>query len=376
MKKISTISILVLAVCAFCIVLMRSCGGAEKAPEPIYTAPPVTVQPTTPPTIEETPTPVVLTTPEPVEMDIWTTDNVNLRRYADSGSDVMTLIPKGTMIHRLYYPNGQWVRVRHEELEGYVCVDYVSNTAPVAEAPAQPTDSPAATATPVEESFAVDPCYDAVYTTDSVNLRRGPGTEYDVAGSVDKDTYLERTGTTANGWSRILYNSVGYFVNSDFVTTVPPVVEEPTAEPVGPVGPVGPVEPQPPSPTPTPTVTSGGSGQFSTDTGVTLNMFIDWTAAKTADGNFDLTVTASLLSGPLSATQFPDNLCFNIGGNTYYKTAPAIAIDAGMVTTPLGSQTVTVPPGNVTVSVSWSFQGTYSGKDIGYLTAGTNLYLQ
>ena len=376
MKKISTISIFVLAVCAFCIVLMRSCGGTEKVPEPTYTAPPVTVQPTTPPAMTETPTPVVLTTPEPVEMDIWTTDNVNLRRYADSGSDIMTLIPTGTMIHRLYYPNGQWVRVRYEELEGYVCVDYVSSTAPVAESTPAPTDSPAATATPVEEGFDVTPCYDFIYTTDSVNLRRGPGTDYDVAGSVEKDTCLERTGTTANGWSRILYNSVGYFINSEFVTTIPPVIEEPTQEPVGPVGPVEPTEPEPTSPTPTPTVTSGGSGQFSSDTGVALNMIVYWTAAPAADGNFDLTVSASLLSGPLSATQFPDNLCFNIGGNTFFKTAPAITIDEGMIETPLGSQTVTVPAGNVPINVSWSFQGTYSGKQIGYLTAGTNLYLK
>lgn len=369
MKKISTISIFVLAVCAFCIVLMRSCGGSEPIPEPTYTPPAVTVQPTTPP-MTETPTPVALTTPEPVEMDIWTTDNVNLRRYADSDSDIMTLIPTGTMIHRLYYPNGQWVRVRYEELEGYVCVDYVSNTEPVPEASAQPTDSPEVTAAPVEEGFDVTPCYDFIYTTDSVNLRRGPGTEYDVAGSVDKNTRLDRTGFTANGWSRVLFNSVGYFVSNDFVTTAPPVVEEPA------VGPVEPVEPEPTPLSPTPTVISTGSGQFSSDTGVALNLIVYWTTTPTDDGNFELTVSASLLSGPLSATQFPDNLCFNIGGNTYYKTAPAIAIDEGMFETPLGSQTVTVPAGYVPINVSWSFQGTYSGKQIGYLTAATNLYLQ
>ena len=362
MKKISTLSMLFLAICAFCLVLMRTCGGTEKVPEPTYTPVAVTVQPTEP-ALQETPTPVVLTTPEPVEIDLWTTDGVNLRRSADGSSDILTVIPSDTKLRRLEYPNGKWVKVRHEELEGYVSTDYVSSIDPAALTPTESAKTPSATSTPTESTFEVTPCSDVVYATDGVNLRRGPGKDYEVAGSVNKDTKLERTGTTANGWSRVLYNSVGYFVSSDFVTTTAPEGEDTENAEAG-------------SLSFTPSVTSSGSGEFKSDNDVALNLIVRWTATPAADGNFDLSLSASLLSGPLSAAQYPDSLCFSVGGNTYYKTAPAIAIDEGSVETPLGSQTVTVPGGNVPVSVSWSFKGTYSGKEIDKLTAGTNLYLK
>ena len=341
--------------------MMRSCGGAEtKAPEPSFSAAPVTVQPTVP-SMDETPTPVVLTTPEPVEINLWTTDNVNLRSTPSASAEIKEIIPKSTKILRLEYPAGNWVKVRHDDIEGYVSTDYVSDQAPVTTT-TPPAETTAATAAPQEESFAVTPCSDVVYTTtDGINFRRGPGTEYDVAGSLDKNVRLERTGTTANGWSRVLYNSVGYFISSAFLSTeAPETEEEGSAE----------------SPTPTAASVSTLNGEFQTDTGVALNMIVRWTATPAANGSFELAVSAALLSDTLTADQFADSLCFNIGGNTYYKTAPAIAVTEANTETPLGSQSVTVPAGHVPLSVSWSFNGSYSGKSIDKLSAETNLNLQ
>ncbi len=368
MKKISTLSILFLAVCAFCLVLMRTCGGSEEAPAPTYTAAPVTVQPTEEPELSETPTPVVLTTPEPVEIALWTTDGVNLRRSADTKADVLTVIPKDEQLLRLDYPVSGWVKVKYQDQEGYVSADYVTAVDPNASALTPTVGSEtAATATPTEESeFVVTPCSDTVWTTDGVNLRRGPGKDYGVAVSVNKDTKLERTGTTDNGWSRVLFESVGYFVSTEFVTTTAPAAEE-AAE------------------TPTPTEGEGtvvvgsveSSGEFRSDTGVALNVLVRWNTVPNGDGSLTLNLSAVLVSGPITAAQYADNLCFRVGNDTFNKTAPSIELTENTtVETPLGSQSVKVSPGSVPVSVSWSFNGTYSGKQLDKITAETTLILR
>lgn len=365
MKKTSTLTILILAVCAFCLVLMRTCGGAEKPPTPTFTPAPVTAPPTETPVIE-TPTPVIQNTPEPVEISLWTTDGVNLRRTPDTSAEKMSVIPKGEKVLRLDYPANNWVKVKYNELEGYVSCDFVTQIDPNAGSNA-PSASPSATLT--NNDFVVTPCNDVVYATDGVNLRRGPGKEYDVAVSVNKDTRLERTGTTANGWSRVLYNSVGYFVSSEFVTTTAPASVQ-TATPTA-----------IPSPTPTASVdpaqtTANSSGEFSSNTGVPLNVVASYSTTPNGDGTYTLTVSAVLRSHALTAAQYADNLCFSIGEDTFYKTSPAINITGEEQTdTPLGSQSAKVKAGSVPVSVSWTFNGSYSGKNIDKITASTTLYI-
>ena len=364
MKKISTLSILFLAVCAFLLVLMRSCGGSEELPVPTSTLPPVTEEPSIPP-IDETPTPVVLTTPEPVDLPIWTTDGVNLRRSADTKADVLTVVPKDEQLRRLDYPDNGWVHVKYNDIEGYVSESYVTKDDPAASAPeAQSSAEPGATAEP---EFVVNPCSDTVWATDGVNLRRGPGTEYDIAGSVNKDTKLERTGTTDNGWSRVLYNSVGYFVSSDFVTTTAPAVEEENGE----------KSDEAAAETSEVTANVASSGEFKSDTGVNLNILVRWDTVSNGDGTLNLNLSAALVSGPLTAAQYADNLCFKVGNDTFNKTAPAIELTENTtVETPLGSQSVKVSPGSVPVSVSWRFNGTYSEKQIDQLVAETTLILR
>ena len=359
MKKISTFSILFLALCAFFLVLMRSCGGTEKLPEPTYTPTPVTQQPTEPP-VTETPTPVVFNTPEPVEIPLWATDGINLRRSGDIKAEVITVISKDEKLLRLELPEGKWVKVRYNTFEGYVNTDYVTDCDPAsltAETPAPDGKS--------ETGFEVTSCTDVVYTTDGVNLRRGPGKDYDVALSVDKNTKLERTGTTANGWSRVLYNSVGYFVSSDFVTTTVPaeLAETETGEePAAPAVNLG---------------STADSGEFRSDTGVALNILVRWNTVPTAEGKLNLNLSAVLISGPLTAAQYPDSLCFKVGNDTFNKAAPAVSVTENTLTeTPLGSQSVTVEPGSVPVSVSWSFKGTYSGKEIDRVETSKTLILR
>ena len=107
---------------------------------------------------------------------------------------------------------------------------------------AKPEESPEATDAPApvdDETEAganadeVEELDDTVYVTGSgVNLRTGPGTTYEVIGSLARGTELKRTGTT-NGWSRVIYNDETCYISSALVSTDAPEVpeeEEPASE--------------------------------------------------------------------------------------------------------------------------------------------------
>ena len=82
------------------------------------------------------------------------------------------------------------------------------------------TPEPSATPTPDHEITAAD---DTVYVTGiGVNIRRGPGTDYDIINSVSAGYELHRTGRVDNGWSRVEYNGgVGYVIDTYITTTKP-----------------------------------------------------------------------------------------------------------------------------------------------------------
>lgn len=148
---------------------------------------------------------------------IWTTDDVNLRRTADKNGEVIALVPKGQELQRVGLVSTGWSRVLYEDdIICYINNDYVSTT------PVSADDS--------EADFTVNECSDVVWTVDSTNLRKGPGTEYDRVTTVDPNVELQRTGTTDNGWSRILLYDKEYYASNDFLTTVKPAETEASEE--------------------------------------------------------------------------------------------------------------------------------------------------
>ena len=61
---------------------------------------------------------------------------------------------------------------------------------------------------------------DTVYVrSDGVNIRSGPGTEYDTVGTVNAGDSLQRSGTTVNGWSRVEYDGTVGYIYSALVST-------------------------------------------------------------------------------------------------------------------------------------------------------------
>lgn len=83
----------------------------------------------------------------------------------------------------------------------------------------------------VEEIQLFTECDEVVYVTDTVNIRSGPGTEFDKVGSFDICDELHRVGIgigTAEGWSKIqLDNEIGteVYVASKYLSTSKPVIK-------------------------------------------------------------------------------------------------------------------------------------------------------
>ena len=361
MRRFSALAVIFLMLCAGSILLMRSCGG-DRAND----IPPM---PTPEPLVEPTPTPdpmSLLATPEPIptpvptpsyEGKVWTTDGVNLRLGPGLEFDVFNAVDKGTELQRTGMAENGWSIVQFNGVECYVSSTYISTTPPSA--------APDAT---VSSSFNVTPCSDTVWTTgDGLYLRRGPGTDYDIAVTVEKGIELQRTGTTDNGWSRVLFESVGYYVSSSFLTTTPPIAEE---------GEESVESSNEEAATAPPTVSDDfpTEGSFESNTGVSLNLRVDWNLVTNGDGTRTLNLIATLLSCTLEAASYADDLCFKVGNDTFYVTSKGVSVNSpSMVETYLGSCSASIDSVGVPVTVSWRFNGSYSGQQIDYVTATQTL---
>ncbi len=59
---------------------------------------------------------------------------------------------------------------------------------------------------------------DSVTAKDTVNLRTGPSTKYDVVGTLKSGTFLTRTGIGKNGWSRLVLNGQTVYAITSYLT--------------------------------------------------------------------------------------------------------------------------------------------------------------
>lgn len=94
----------------------------------------------------------------------------------------------------------------------------------------EPTPTPEPEPTPTPEPEETDapeptpdaagfwPCEDTVtVNADSLNVRSGPGTDFEALGSVTDGAVLERTGYNDAGWTRVIYEGETAYVSSDYV---------------------------------------------------------------------------------------------------------------------------------------------------------------
>ena len=134
-----------------------------------------------------------------------TTAALNLRKYANSSSTILLVVPNGAVV----------VDYDGEVVNGYRSIDYGGSVGWVL------------------NSYLVEGIQSPVIiggarTTSNVNFRKGPGSNFAVIKVVPKGTWVEITATVQNGFRKVVVNStVGWiadaFLGGDdsgaFVTT-------------------------------------------------------------------------------------------------------------------------------------------------------------
>ena len=58
-----------------------------------------------------------------------------------------------------------------------------------------------------------------MYTSDTVNVRSGAGTDYDKVGKMRWGNQLQVTGETDNGWYEVIYDGITAFIKGDYIVS-------------------------------------------------------------------------------------------------------------------------------------------------------------
>lgn len=151
--------------------------------------------------------------PDPIVSDksgtVVVKEDANLRKGPGTEHDVVKSAEAATELERTGESDNGWTRVKvdGEEL-------YISNSL-------------------IEEKVSISDKDGTIVLTGDANLRKGPGTGYDVIATEEKGTELTRTGEAENGWVRVKYNDGDAFVHNSLVEmkgeaseTDEPAVEE------------------------------------------------------------------------------------------------------------------------------------------------------
>lgn len=134
-----------------------------------------------------------------------TGDSLRLREEANTDCTILATVSKGTNVTVLDNQPEGWYKVDWNGTVGYMSADYLSVTVQ-AQTGTLNTDG------------------------SSLNLRSGPGTDYDKVASIPGDAVLSITGIE-NGWYRTSYKGIDGYVSSDYVTLTETASEEPSSAP-------------------------------------------------------------------------------------------------------------------------------------------------
>ncbi len=161
-------------------------------------------------------------TPAAEETTGWTTHNLNVRKEASLGSEIVGLLPKGTKVSGTATEG--WIKIDADGIEGYVSGEYISSQEVAKEVTPEPT--------PIEEEQKEETAVDFTgWVKNSLNVREGAGTEYKVLGVLTVGTKVE--GKANGGWVQFEYKGKTAYVSKTYLseTEITKPVEKTTEEP-------------------------------------------------------------------------------------------------------------------------------------------------
>ena len=140
---------------------------------------------------------------EEVNETVYAVAQVNVRSGPGFNYAVVGKLHGGDQITRTGIGKHGWSRITFEGKTAYVANNYVT------------TDSPetagGATFKEVKQT---------VKATAKVNIRKGPGVDYDVIGQLQAGEEVTRTAIGSKGWSRIVHNGEVCYVANNYLRVV------------------------------------------------------------------------------------------------------------------------------------------------------------
>lgn len=124
------------------------------------------------------------------------------------------------------------------------------------------------------------------------------------------------------------------------------------------------------------------SGNFISNTGTSLNLYVTWSSETNVSGNYStVTMNAYVRAYSLYVGSRSDSVMI-CNGETYTYTAPSISRGSGssLGDTYIGSKSFIVYHNSdgtksTTLEAKWRFSGTYSGVSIGWITCSSSVTL-
>ena len=133
-----------------------------------------------------------------------------------------------------------------------------------------------------------------------------------------------------------------------------------------------------PTPTPAPSQDRLMSGSFDSDTGSSLNTHTEWAVTRSQSGALVMEVRIYVRSYTLGIG--PRSGVVTINGTAYSFMSEALSIESNDTPTETliysASQELYLSPGElltVPISVTWNYNGVYSGNDIKSITSETSV---
>lgn len=214
-----------------------------------------TPTPTLSPTATPTPTPEPTVTPQPESPftgTFYSLGEVNIRKGPGTNFDVIRQLVENEKVEVVAKTENGWYRLAEG---GYVSGNLLSSEPvvpptptptpvptkePTKEPTKAPTKAPTKPAEPTPAPIKETPFTGVYYSVGEVNVRKGPGTDYDVLRKMTEGTKVHVIARTENDWFKL---DEGGYVRSDLLAKAPEAQPSPTPPAA---------KPTPAKPTPTP----------------------------------------------------------------------------------------------------------------------------
>ena len=123
-----------------------------------------------------------------------TASALRLRSEPSTESSILATAAQGELVVILEQTDDGWYKVDYQSMEGYMSAEYLD----------------------FQPQADVTLGWGVVKVSDSLNVRTGPGTEYETLGALGNRETVLILGVE-NGWYKILYGETAAYVHSDYV---------------------------------------------------------------------------------------------------------------------------------------------------------------